>query len=68
MTMLNKQKLPTHDEQDTQKRARAAQNEYQRRYRREHPDRVKRWQEAYWARKASQAEQASPASGEEVSE
>ena len=38
---------------------RAARRDYARRYRREHPERVKAAQERYWLRKAQELEQRS---------
>ena len=32
--------------------ARKAQNAYQRTYRRQHPEKVKKWNASYWARRA----------------
>lgn len=42
-------------------RARAARAEYQRRYRKEHPEKVRQWQENYWIKKAAKV---SPIGGE----
>ena len=33
--------------------ARQAQNAYQRTYRRQHPEKVKKWNVEYWARRAN---------------
>ena len=38
--------------------ARAARREYQRKYRRENPERVREWAKTYWERKAAEAEKA----------
>lgn len=45
---------------------RTAYNEYQKRYRREHPEAVKRWQDAYIMRKAARlaAEQSTARGGD----
>lgn len=47
--------------------ARKAQNEYTRRYRKEHPERVREWNRRYWQKKAM-AQAAPVPSGEEVTE
>lgn len=39
-------------------KARAARNAYKREWNRQHPDRVKRYQDNYWSRKAAEAEAA----------
>ena len=46
--------------------ARAAQREYQRRYRREHPDKVKQWQASFWERRAAQEQQEREKGGSDV--
>ncbi len=47
--------------------ARKAQNEYTRRYRKEHPERVREWNRRYWQKKAM-AQAAPVPAGKEVTE
>lgn len=51
-----------------QEKIRAARAEYARRYRREHPDRVKAAQERYWLRRAEREKAARERGGEACGE
>lgn len=62
--MTTKAKQPETSMSDA---ARKAQNEYTRRYRKEHPERVREWNRRYWQKKAM-AQAAPVPSGEEVTE
>lgn len=58
---------PKHQETSMSDAARKAQNAYTRRYRKEHPERVREWNRRYWQKKAM-AQAAPVPSGEEVTE